>query len=184
LDDEHGTLLSRVLGAVVPVAAGINLEYYLSHVDPRGYGCDTKLPHNITSLLGVMDGHASDLRTGLPWQMVEIHEPVRLLLVVEASPNQLTAAISHSESVRRVVQGGWIQVAALDPSSERIVLLDDETSELVPYAAESPELPVARSSVDWYGGRAEHLRCARISADAHLGAQSSPSPSSASFHTQ
>ena len=29
-----------------------------------------------------MDGAASDLRTGLPWQMVEIHEPVRLLFVV------------------------------------------------------------------------------------------------------
>jgi hypothetical protein len=26
-----------------------------------------------------MDGAASDLRTGLPRQMIEIHEPVRLL---------------------------------------------------------------------------------------------------------
>jgi uncharacterized protein len=163
--DDDAALLARVLGAVVPVAAGINLEYYFSHVDPRGYGCDTKLPHNITSLLGVMEGHASDLRTGLPWQMVEIHEPVRLLLVVEASPEQLTAAISHSEAVRRIVQGGWVQVAVLDPSSARVELLDPETSEFVPYLPEGPELPIARSSADWYGGRAEHLRCARIAAD-------------------
>src|SRR5439155_24283917 len=77
--DADGATLARVLAAVVPVAAGINLEYYFSRVDPVGYGSATKLPHNITALLGVMDGHASDLRTGLPWQMVEVHEPVRLL---------------------------------------------------------------------------------------------------------
>ena len=49
-------------------------------MDNTGYGCGTKLPHNIAALLGVMDGATSDLRTGLPWQMVEIHEPMRLLL--------------------------------------------------------------------------------------------------------
>jgi uncharacterized protein YbcC (UPF0753/DUF2309 family) len=164
--DEDGALLARVLGAVVPVTAGINLEYYFSHVDPRGYGCDTKLPHNVSALLGVMDGHASDLRTGLPWQMVEIHEPVRLLLVVEATPDQLTGAISHSEAVRRLVQGAWIQVALLDPVSAEIQLVDADSCDFLPYEPESPELPVSRSSSDWYSGRAEHLRCARIDARA------------------
>ena len=82
--DPDGDLLTRVLQAVGPVCGGINLEYYFSFTDRGGYGCGTKLPHNITGMLGVMDGHASDLRTGLPWQMVEIHEPVRLLLVVES----------------------------------------------------------------------------------------------------
>ena len=33
-----------------------------------------------------MDGAASDLRPGLPWQMVEIHEPMRILFVVETTP--------------------------------------------------------------------------------------------------
>ena len=76
--------------------AGINLEYYFSYVDPAGYGCGTKLPHNITSLLGVMDGAQSDLRTGLPWQMVEIHEPVRLLIVVETTPDRVAASCRQS----------------------------------------------------------------------------------------
>ena len=57
------------------------MQYFLSYVDSPGWACGTKLPHNITSLLGVMDGAASDLRPGLPWQSVEIHEPVRLLFV-------------------------------------------------------------------------------------------------------
>ena len=78
-------VLTRILQAAVPVCAGISLEYYFSYVDNTGWGCGTKLPHNITSLLGVMDGAASDLRTGLPWQMVEIHEPVRLLFVIETT---------------------------------------------------------------------------------------------------
>src|SRR5262249_40368913 len=87
--DERGEILARLLAAVVPVVAGISLEYYFGRVDPTGYGCGTKLPHNITALLGVMDGAQSDLRPGLPWQMVEIHEPVRLTIVVEASAELL-----------------------------------------------------------------------------------------------
>jgi hypothetical protein len=79
------TILARILGAVVPVCSGINLEYYFSYVDSPGWGSGSKLPHNITGLLGVMDGAMSDLRTGLPWQMVEIHEPVRLLFVIETT---------------------------------------------------------------------------------------------------
>ena len=78
-DRDVAQYLESVLGPALIVCSGINLEYLFCAVDPSGYGCGTKLPHNITSLLGVMDGHASDLRTGLPWQMVEIHEPVRQL---------------------------------------------------------------------------------------------------------
>src|SRR5690606_13010230 len=59
-DDDDHTILGRVLQAVVPVCAGIALEYYFSCVDPEGWGCGSKLPHNVTSLLGVMAGAASD----------------------------------------------------------------------------------------------------------------------------
>jgi uncharacterized protein YbcC (UPF0753/DUF2309 family) len=95
-DDADATILTRVLQAAVPVCAGISLEYYFSYVDNLGYGCGTKLPHNITALLGVMDGAASDLRTGLPWQMVEIHEPVRLLFVVETRPETMLRILDLS----------------------------------------------------------------------------------------
>jgi uncharacterized protein YbcC (UPF0753/DUF2309 family) len=83
--DPVGDHLARLLAAIVPVVTGISLEYLFGYVDPTGYGCGTKLPHNLTGLLGVMDGAQSDLRTGLPWQMLDVHEPVRLTLVVEAS---------------------------------------------------------------------------------------------------
>ena len=65
-DDARHTILERILSAVVPVCEGINMQYFLSYVDSTGWGCGSKLPHNVTSLLGVMDGAASDLRRGFP----------------------------------------------------------------------------------------------------------------------
>src|SRR5207237_10758680 len=119
-DDENGTILARTMAAVFPVCGGINLEYYFCHVDPTGYGCGTKLPHNITSLVGVMDGALSDLRTGLPWQMVEIHEPVRLMIVCETTPEAMLRIMDRNEAIGRLVRNGWVQVAVLDPHSARV----------------------------------------------------------------
>src|SRR5262249_22314729 len=101
--DRDGAILARIIAAVVPVVAGISLEYYFSYVDPSGYGCGTKLPHNVTSLLGVMDGAQSDLRTGLPWQMVEIHEPARLAIVVEGNPERVERALRGNPVIDRLV---------------------------------------------------------------------------------
>src|SRR5574342_110303 len=82
----------------------------------------TKLPHNVTALLGVMDGHASDLRTGLPWQMVEIHEPVRLLVVVDASLAVLRRVVAQNSDLARLVQNRWIQLSAWTPDAPEIFL--------------------------------------------------------------
>ncbi len=61
--DPNDEGLARLLAAAVPVCAGINLEYYFSFVDNERYGSGTKLPHNVTGLMGVMNGPESDLRT-------------------------------------------------------------------------------------------------------------------------
>src|SRR6202034_4191690 len=84
------------------------------------YGCGTKLPHNVTSLVGVMDGHASDLRTGLPWQMVEIHEPVRILFVIETTPERLTGVMNRNPPLKQLVENRWIRIATIDPASGRV----------------------------------------------------------------
>lgn len=157
-DDPERSVLARILAAVVPVGVGINLEYWFSRVDPVGYGCGTKLPHNLVSMLGVMDGHQSDLRTGLTWQMVEIHEPVRLLVIIEAPPEDLLRLVAASPSLERLVRNRWIRVASLDPSSPTV-------RELGPggFAPVAPApLPRAASSADWYRGHRDHLPCARI----------------------
>ena len=159
-DDASATILARILQAAVPVCAGIGLEYYFSYVDNALYGCGTKLPHNITSLLGVMDGAASDLRTGLPWQMVEIHEPLRVLFVVETKPQTLMQIMERNPSIGRLVRNGWIQLATLDPNSPAIQVYRDKAFH--DYQPSADQLPQAASSVDWYRGWRDHLEFAQI----------------------
>jgi len=159
-DDAESAILTRILQAVVPVCGGINLEYYFSYIDSPGWGCGTKLPHNITSLLGVMDGAASDLRTGLPWQMVEIHEPVRLLFVLESTPAAVLKIFDRNPAIKRMCVHGWVQVATLCPNSAEIHVLCGDHFE--PYRAEANELRQAASSADWYRGQRDHLEFAEI----------------------
>jgi uncharacterized protein YbcC (UPF0753/DUF2309 family) len=149
--DEDGTILARVMAAVVPVVAGINLEYYFSYVDPAGYGCGTKLPHNVTSLLGVMDGAQSDLRTGLPWQMVEIHEPTRLTIVVEGRRDRVLRVVEANAGIARLVHRQWIWLACLDADSG--ALWELRSTGFIPHSPEHA-LPIVRgNSATWYQGK-------------------------------
>ncbi len=115
--DAEGRVLERILQAAGPVGAGINLEYLFSCTDNDRYGAGTKLPHNPVGLLGVMDGSVSDLRTGLPKQMIEIHEPMRLVLVVEATPERLLEIAERQAEVKELVVNEWVQLVSLDPGS-------------------------------------------------------------------
>ncbi len=159
-DDAQHSVLTGVLSAVIPVCAGINLEYYFSFVDPTGYGCGTKLPHNITSLLGVMNGSSSDLRPGLPWQMVEIHEPVRLLCVVETTVEGMQSILDQHAGIARLVHHGWVQLTTLDPRTGQIHVYHRGTFQA--YRPSIDRLPDAPRSVDWYRGWRDHLGYASI----------------------
>ncbi len=159
-DDANSTILGRILAPVVPVCQGINLMYYFSAVDPVGWGCGTKLPHNVVSLLGVMDGYASDLRTGLPVQGVEIHEPMRLLFIIETTPERILAIMERDKLVGRILKNGWAQLAVLDPDSNQLQIY--QNGQFEPYVPEVTGLPHATSSVDWYRGWREHLAFASI----------------------
>lgn len=160
--DPQDQSLAGLLAALAPVAAGISLEYYFSFVDNDRYGCGTKLPHNVAGLVGVMDGHASDLRTGLPWQMVEIHEPVRMLFVIETTPERLMRAVNANAGLRRLVENRWIRVATIDPETGRVQMRRDGGFE--PLDGPLDRLPVALSSAEWYGGKIRHLPMAWIQA--------------------
>ena len=159
-DDAESSILMRILEAAVPVCAGISLEYYFSYVDSVGYGCGTKLPHNITSLLGVMDGAASDLRTGLPWQMVEIHEPVRLLFIVETTPDAMNRIMDRNEGIGLLCRHQWVQMTTLSPTSNEIHVLGPNG--FVRYRPKTDKLPRAPSSFDWYRGWRDNLAFAVI----------------------
>lgn len=161
-DSEDCAILTRILQAVIPVCGGINLEYFFSYVDPTGYGCGTKLPHNITGLLGVMNGPMSDLRTGLPWQMVEIHEPVRLLFIIEVTPEKLERILDKNPPLATLVKGRWVQVATFQPETSQIHLYEDGHFRPQVFDLSTIKLPGAAKSKDWYQGWRDHLEFATI----------------------
>ncbi|MFM2415808.1 MAG: hypothetical protein RL385_531 [Pseudomonadota bacterium] len=158
--DTTGAILERALAAAAPVGAGINLQYYFSAVDPERYGAGSKLPHNVVGLIGVMTGHASDLRTGLPRQMVEVHEPLRLLLIVEATPERLLAIAANKPEIRELVVNHWVQLVSVDPEDGALKVFTDKGFE--PYVPERVELPVAETSRNFYRGKTGPLPPARI----------------------
>lgn len=158
--DRGDAILERILAAVGPVGAGISLEYYFSAVDNDTFGCGTKLPHNVTGLIGVMNGHQSDLRTGLPLQMIEIHEPMRLLLIVEATPAALLAVAARQAEVAELVVNGWVQLVSLDPDTGAMQLFED--GRFVPYSPSPTLLPVVDRSADWHMQSRAHLRPALV----------------------
>lgn len=147
--DPDGNVLEGILLAVAPVGAGINLEYYFSTVNNERFGCGSKVPHNVTGFFGVMEGASSDLRTGLPQQMVEIHEPMRLLILVEAKTSVLEQIYQRQESIRELVAGGWVQLSVKDPDSGEIFLFQTGTGFVLWQAAEET-MPVRDNSPDCY----------------------------------
>ena len=158
--DPTDASLAGILGAVIPVCAGIALEYFFSYVDNEVYGCGTKLPHNVTGLLGVMNGYEGDLRTGLPWQMVEIHEPVRNLFIIESTPERILRVIQDNPLNWEFLGNGWIRLAAMNPATGTIQVYRDGIFE--PIEGDDEKLATTSSSREWYRGSRDHLAMARI----------------------
>ncbi len=179
--------------AVGPVCAGINLEYYFSTVDNERLGAGTKLPHNVTGLIAVMNGAGSDLRTGLPKQMIEIHEPVRLQLIVDAAPQTLTAILSRQPPLAELFNNAWVQLIAVDPDSGQASVYRDGRH-FAPWQPHEPPPPTgaeasdtARSlepvpqtatSRDWFLGKRHHIPPALIAAPSQGTARSEGKKSS------
>ncbi len=153
--DPDDVILERILAAVGPVGAGISLEYYFSSVDNETFGCGTKLPHNVTGLIGVMNGHQSDLRTGLPLQMVELHEPMRLLLVVDATEASLLAVASRQPEIAELVGNGWVQLVAMHPDTGALSVF--ERGGFVPHVPRVDRLPEVEWSRAWHSRGRDHL---------------------------
>ena len=154
--DADGSIVEGILLATGPVGAGISLEYYFSTVDNDRYGCGTKIMHNVTGMFAVMDGASSDLRTGLPGQMIEVHEAMRLLVIVEQTTDCLTMIYKKQPAIQELVGNEWIYLAAMDPQTGRISLFTPKKG-FIPCQAEIKPLQTVASSVHWYGGKRNPL---------------------------
>lgn len=125
--DPEGKYLLPILNAVAPVCGGINLEYYFSKTDNYKLGAGTKLPHNVMGLIGVANGTDGDLRTGLPWQMVEVHDPMRLLCIVEHYPDTILSVLSRNAATEQWFLNDWIHLVAIHPESGEMYRYIDKT---------------------------------------------------------
>ncbi len=117
--DPDGTILAAVMRPIGLVCGGINLEYYFSRVDNIKLGAGTKLPHNVMGLFGVANSSDGDLRPGLPWQMIEVHDPVRLLVIVEHRPDVVLKAIQSTPEVFEWYKNEWVHIVALHPDEKQ-----------------------------------------------------------------
>jgi uncharacterized protein len=122
--DPDGKYLFTILKAAAPVCGGINLEYYFSRVDNQKLGAGTKLPHNVMGLFGVANGIDGDLRPGLPSQMIEVHDPVRLLMIVEHFPEVVLNTIQQSPETYEWFKNAWINLVAFHPETHEFYLFE------------------------------------------------------------
>jgi uncharacterized protein YbcC (UPF0753/DUF2309 family) len=117
--DPKGNYLLSILNAAAPVCGGINLEYYFSRVDGEKLGAGTKLPHNVMGLFGVANGIDGDLRPGLPSQMTEVHDPIRLLILVEHFPEVVLETIQRNPATYEWFINDWVNLVSIHPETKQ-----------------------------------------------------------------
>jgi uncharacterized protein YbcC (UPF0753/DUF2309 family) len=121
--DEGFSVLELIMTAPMVVASWISLQYYGSTVDNRLFGSGNKTLHNVVGTLGVLEGNAGDLRVGLPLQSVHDgdgyqHQPLRLNVVIEAPLEAMNAVIEKHESVRNLLDNGWLHLFAMNADGQ------------------------------------------------------------------
>ena len=153
--DPTGDYLSIILGAVAPVAGGINLEYYFSRVDNQKLGAGSKLPHNVMGLIGVANGIDGDLRPGLPLQMIEVHDPLRILVVAEHFPDKVKYAINKNSLTYEWFKNDWVKLIAIQPETKEVFEFKNE--EFVAYKTVQEKAQFIKSELDLASTTNENL---------------------------
>lgn len=128
--DENGTSLETIMTAPMVVAEWINTQYLFSTLDNVAYGSGSKITHNVTAKIGVMQGNGSDLMHGLPLQSVMMtdeesyHEPQRLLTVIYAPRTTINPLIERQEILKKLFFNGWVKLIAIEPEQNQAYELD------------------------------------------------------------
>lgn len=162
--DADGTYLLGILQAVAPVCGGINLEYYFSKVDHQRLGAGSKLPHNVIGLIGVANGLDGDLRTGLPMQMLDIHDTLRLLVVVEHFPDVVLKTIQTDKSTYEWFANAWVHLVVIDPKTRKLYRFSnlDSKPQWIDYEPITQNLPLAENFEEVLEDTYENLPVYRI----------------------
>ena len=122
--DEGFATLTLIMTAPMVVTNWINLQYYASTVDNRRFGSGNKVLHNVVGgNLGVFEGNGGDLRIGLSMQSLHDgeqwrHTPLRLSVYLAAPRDAIDAVLAAHESVRHLVENGWLHLFCIDEQGE------------------------------------------------------------------
>jgi len=128
--DLSGQQLLGVMNPIAPVCGGINLNYYFSKLDNQKLGAGSKLPHNVMGLFAVANGTDGDLRPGLPRQMIETHDPVRQLIIVEHFPEVVLDVVKQLPNYEWY-KNYWMHLIAIHPETKEAFIFKEE--QFVPY---------------------------------------------------
>lgn len=127
--DPQGSSLTTILTAPMVVAQWINTQYLFSTLDNVAFGSGSKITHNITGKLGIMQGNGSDLMHGLPLQSIyrtdteAYHQPLRLMTVVYAPRWFIDGIIERQEVLRKLFGNGWVTLACIEPEDQQPFIL-------------------------------------------------------------
>jgi uncharacterized protein YbcC (UPF0753/DUF2309 family) len=153
--DTDGCILLGILNAIAPVCGGINLEYYFSRIDNYRLGAGSKLPHNVMGLIGVANGMDGDLRTGLPKQMINIHDPLRLLVIIEHYPEEVFRILKINPNTYEWFVNAWIHLVVIHPKNKLLFVFKNETFE--PYIPLTKEIKIAEKMEQLFEQHSENL---------------------------
>jgi len=87
----------------------------------------------------VANSSDGDLRSGLPLQMIEVHDPVRLLMVVEHHPAVILKVIQANPALYEWFDNEWIHLVALHPTEKTLYAFKD--GKFAPYTPLTKDLP-------------------------------------------
>jgi uncharacterized protein len=153
--DPEGEYLFNILKAAAPVCGGINLEYFFSRVDNQKLGAGTKLPHNVMGLFGVANGIDGDLRPGLPSQMIEVHDPVRLMIIVEHFPEVVLQTIQKAAETYEWFINEWVHLTVINPLTRELYYFKD--GNFVTYTTVNTQIPSVPDIVPLLESHIENL---------------------------
>ncbi|HWV33521.1 MAG TPA: putative inorganic carbon transporter subunit DabA [Dyadobacter sp.] len=138
--DRDGEELEKMLETIVPSLGAANLEYFFSRTGAAGMKADNALSDQIIGLFGVADGAHGDLRIGLPAELTEGLEPIRLLCIVEHFHETVLKVIDrlngvHSpKPVAQWIMNEWVRLVVIDPLTCELRVL--KNGEMVGYKSD------------------------------------------------
>ena len=63
------------------------------------------------------NGVEGDLRAGLPLQMIEVHDPIRLMMIVEHYPEVVLEVIQQNKNTYEWIKNEWIIFVVVHPET-------------------------------------------------------------------